>query len=229
MENKLNTLQGPLILLCLLVFMWSCKETKSESAPITQEIATPKPISKELTEVLDFADITASQEKELIELIGLFETKGSDVVQSINADEMTARLKQMKTSKKVENYPIIEIRGTDHVVLMLQGRGFGGPIWGKLLLNRKTMVFEKIQFDHKSESEGYGDAMTYSSFEDQFMQKRMLPETAGFQLHVKRKNVEPGFYSVDGISGATISSEAVIDMMNSGLAVYHAYLFPKPQ
>ena len=131
----------------------------------------------------------------------------------------------MKTSKKADSYPIIELKKTDSVVLMLQGRGYGGPIWAYLLLNKESMSIEKLQFDHKAESEGYGADMTYNSFESQFTKKPLLPETVGFRLSEEGKNSEPGFYEVDGISGATQTSNAAIDMMNYGLSIYNNYLF----
>ena len=226
MVNHFSSWMRSLIFLSLLGFIWSCKETKQEPVQQEPEIAAPKPITKEIKEVLDFAGISATRTEELPGLITFLETGGSGMVQPTSAEEVTARLKQMKTSKKLEYYPIVEIQGSDHVVLVLQGRGFAGPIWGHLLLNKKTMVLEKVQFDHRAETEGYGDVISYNSFENQFTEKTLLPETPGFQLNVPGQKLEPGSYPVDGISGATQSIQAVIDMVNAGLSVYSPYLFP---
>ncbi len=227
MKIRYSYWQRHLIWLCLLGILWSCKETKPAPVQTNTEIQEPKPIGKELKEVLDFAGISATNSEELTTLINLFEINESGTVQSMSPEKANTTLKQIKTSKKLDQYPIIEIQDTDHVVFVFQGRGYGGPIWAKALFNRGSMSFEKIQFDHKAESEGYGDGITYSNFEDQFTKKTLVPETEGFQLNVEGKDSQPGFYPVDGISGATQSSKAVIDMMNYGLSVYNSYLFPK--
>lgn len=73
----------------------------------------------------------------------------------------------MKREQAV-SLPIFEIKGTETVILPLQGVGFGGAIWAKVLVDRKALEIEKIEFEHKAESDGYGAAMTESSFERQF-------------------------------------------------------------
>ncbi len=220
-----RTWPGPVVFLCMIVLLWSCKETKSEPTATTPEVTVSKPIPKEIIEILEFAELPATQSEELAGLIGLQEIDNSGVLHMVSLEEAAKTLKQLKTSKKVDRHPIIELKGTDQVVLMLQGRGYSGPIWAYMLLNKKSMVIEKLQFEHKAESEGYGDFITYNSFENQFTEKPLLPETGGFQLSVEGRTLQPGFYAVDGTSGATQTCKAAVDMINNGISIYNKYLF----
>ena len=104
---------------------------------------------------------------------------------------------------------------------MVKGKGFGGPIWAMLLIDAKTLEILKIKFSHKAESEGYGAGIVRTSFQNQFKGKIVKISSAntfGLQGHG-----EETYYPIDGISGATVTNMAVVNMLNEGLKGYAEY------
>ena len=82
----------------------------------------------------------------------------------------------------------------------------------------------KLQFEHMAESEGYGAAITQSSFENQFVGIVLDPDLKDFGLKQNGVVLIEGVNMIDGISGATITSKAGIKMINQGLLKYRNYL-----
>ena len=130
-------------------------------------------------------------------------------------------------SGTAQDFPIFEIQNTQNVVLTVAGKGYGGIIWGKFLVDRNTLEIYKAAFEHKAESEGYGAGISLSAFENQFAGATVHLEENTFGLDQGGKTVVPGKHPIDGVSGATVSSMAVADMANSGLKKYKNYFNPQ--
>jgi len=108
----------------------------------------------------------------------------------------------------------------------MQGIGFGGPIWAKVLVDRNTLEIKNIAFDHFGETDGYGVAMTQTSFSDEFIGAIIDLDKNTFIFQKNLDDKKNTAISVDGISGATITSEAAIEMVNEGLKKFKGYLRP---
>ena len=203
----------------------NCKDPKPEvKEEIEVAAAEKKPVPKIIRELSAFTEISFSNPAD-IEQQGIFKLTGSKgIVVDSDMHEVAKICRQAMSSKKIVNYPIIEFEDSPKVVLMVQGKGFGGPIWGKLLLNKSEMTFEKIEFDHSAESEGYGAAMTRSSFEQQFTGVAIGSESFSFGLKQDNTTYASGDHLIDGISGATQTSISAVNMMNEALGKYNNYL-----
>lgn len=94
------------------------------------------------------------------------------------------------------------------IVLPLKGTGLWGPIWGYLALDPAGTVVGAV-FDHKGETPGLGGEISSDKFAQRFIGKRM--DTQSIAL---RKNADPASaYEVDAISGGTMTSNGVTDML----------------
>ena len=94
------------------------------------------------------------------------------------------------------------------IVLPLKGTGLWGPIWGYLALDPAGTVVGAI-FDHKGETPGLGGEISSAKFAQRFIGKRM--DTQPIAL---RKNADPASaHEVDAISGGTMTSNGVTDML----------------
>ena len=76
-------------------------------------------------------------------------------------------------------------------------------------------------FDHKKETPGLGAEINRDFFSNQFKNK-LIYENDLVKFEVK-KNGKGGSYEVDGISGGTITSNGVTDMIQERLAKYLPY------
>lgn len=203
----------------------SCKDQKPAVKEETEvAVAEKKQVPKIITELAAFSEISFSNPED-VEEQGIFKVIDvNGLAVESNIEEVAKICRQAMSSKKIDDYPIIEFKESPKVVLMAQGKGFGGPIWGKLLFNRSEMIFEKIEFDHSAESEGYGAAMTRSSFEQQFTGVDIGSESFSFGLKQDNSTYASGDHLIDGISGATQTSISAVNMINEALGHYNNYL-----
>ncbi|NNE78310.1 MAG: FMN-binding protein [Pricia sp.] len=216
-------------LLGTVLFFWSCKEKPENNVPEVQESVQELPKVKRLSPIISelvqfFSDTTLAEGADVNQIIAFKKIDNDDTIVEVDMDEGVSLYKSMMTPKNQEAFPIFEIRNTDTAILPISGKGFGGAIWAKVLIDRNTLEIKKIEFDHKAESEGYGAAMTRSSFENQFAGSVVNMEKNSFVL---QKNIEERVdygTPIDGISGATMTSEGVLDMVNEGLKKYKGYL-----
>lgn len=94
------------------------------------------------------------------------------------------------------------------IVLPLRGTGLWGPIWGYLALDGSSTVVGAI-FDHKGETPGLGGEISSEKFAQQFIGKKMDSQPIALRKNADRNNA----YEVDAISGGTMTSNGVTDML----------------
>ncbi len=87
------------------------------------------------------------------------------------------------------------------------------------------MTIAGANFDHASETPGLGAEIADRPFEEQFRGKRIYDEEGDFRPVTVVKGTAPPDdpHRVDGISGGTITSNGVTNMLRDGLEVYKSY------
>ena len=120
---------------------------------------------------------------------------------------------------------IADVDGENFYIVPLRGAGLWGPIWGYLGLESDLVTIAGANFDHASETPGLGAEIADSPFEEQFNGKRIFDEDGNFRPVTVIKGTAPPDdpYRVDGISGGTITSNGVTNMLRDGLRVYKSY------
>ncbi len=120
---------------------------------------------------------------------------------------------------------IADVDGESFYVVPLRGAGLWGPIWGYLGLESDLETIAGANFDHASETPGLGAEIADSQFEEQFRGKRIFDEDGDFRPVTVIKGTAPPDdpHRVDGISGGTITSNGVTNMLRDGLEVYKSY------
>lgn len=212
----------------VVLLLGSCKEKIVLQNLNTEqpEIAIEKPVSPLWKELAKFADLEVSDSIAVNQLFLFREIDENGVVETVDVNRAMNLYEKMMQRGMATSWPIFEIKNTDSVLLFVQGVGFGGPIWAKVAMDKTSLEIMKIEFDHRAESEGYGAAMTQSSFEDKFVGTKIDLEKNTFTLQNNmEKRVDDGIL-VDGISGATMTSQAALEMINEGLKKYKGFLNP---
>ena len=120
---------------------------------------------------------------------------------------------------------IAEVDGQTKYIIPLNGQGLWGAIWGYIALNEDKNTVYGTYFSHEGETPGLGSEIASAPFQKLFQGK-----------HIKRSNkvvsiavVKPGKTAdgqdyVDGISGGTITSVAVENMLKDNLKQYNSFL-----
>lgn len=120
---------------------------------------------------------------------------------------------------------IAEVEGETMYILPIRGGGLWGPIWGYIGLRSDLATVVGANFDHASETPGLGAEIADRPFQEQFPGKRIFDEDGNFRpIRVVKGRAPAGdLHAVDGISGGTITSNGVTDMLRNGLEVYKSY------
>jgi len=119
--------------------------------------------------------------------------------------------------------PIFELENTSNVILTIYGNGYWGRIWAFLLMDLEKLKITNILIDHMKETGGLGDDIRFPAFKNQFIGKKIGLSGNNFALHQKGEKIIEGNHSIDGVSGATMTSIGVIEMLNMELLKYEEY------
>lgn len=149
------------------------------------------------------------------------EIVSEDATQAFNID-MAKAIKIPSTEREVPLY-VAEKEGEKYYIIPLRGKGLWGPVWGFISLESDGKTVFGATFGHKSETPGLGAEISTDMFMDQF--KGKVLDEADFTINVVKpgKGTDPDS-DVDGISGGTITSVGVNDMIQDCLKAYEPYL-----
>ena len=103
-------------------------------------------------------------------------------------------------------------------VIPMQGNGLWGPIWGYLALDETSTVVGAV-FDHQGETPGLGGEISSEKFARQFIGKKMDTQPIALRKNADRNSA----YEVDAISGGTMTSNGVTDMLESAYEQFKVY------
>ena len=114
-------------------------------------------------------------------------------------------------------------------IIPMAGRGLWGPIWGYVALDEDLNTIGGTSFAHKGETPGLGAEISEHEFQDQFVGKKVFDKENQFvSVQVVKGGVIPDagdvYHRVSGISGGTITSNGVNEMLARTLKVYVPYL-----
>ena len=132
-------------------------------------------------------------------------------------------------------YSIICADGSKGIALRLDGKGLWGPIWGYVVLTEDGTTIKGVAFDHKSETPGLGAKITEAAFMKSFEGKKLYDKDGNYvSVRVLKPGTSPEIAKenrVDAISGATITSRGVDEMMqssihNSQFTIHNSQLMP---
>jgi len=136
--------------------------------------------------------------------------------------DMAAAIKAGNMDRAVPLY-VAEKEGDTYYIIPMRGKGLWGPVWGYLALESDVNTVVGATFDHKSETPGLGAEITTPMFTDQFPGKKISEAGMFKSISVVKAGTSAGDYAVDGISGGTITSNGVNDMLTDCLAPYAEY------
>lgn len=113
-----------------------------------------------------------------------------------------------------------------YYILSVRGKGLWDEIWGVIALESDLNTVTGVAFDHKSETPGLGaEIKDNPGFGKQFQGKKIYEGDNFVSVLVKKGGaVEGNLHQVDGITGATITSNGVTEMLQRGISLYLPYL-----
>lgn len=110
-------------------------------------------------------------------------------------------------------------------IISVRGNGLWDEIWGNIALESDLSTITGAAFDHKGETPGLGaEIKDNPGFGAQFAGKSIYDENGNYTSVVVRKGgAKDPKHDVDGISGATVTSDGVTEMLQRGIKYYEPY------
>ncbi len=126
---------------------------------------------------------------------------------------------------KDRKYPlyVASLNGTKKYVIPVVGSGLWGPIWGYLAIDEDKSSIYGATFDHKTETPGLGAEIKQPFFYDQYDSEVISVDGKYKKIKVVKDGSGGDAHKVDGITGGTITSKGVEEMVDRTVQVYVKY------
>lgn len=191
------------------------------------ELDKKKQILSSLNISLEGQDAAALYDKYIVKELVI--NSKAEILSDVKGDAF--KLDYIKElAKKIEERQlplyIAEVEGVTKYIIPLRGAGLWGPIWGYIALNEDSNSVYGTFFSHASETPGLGAEIAYSAFQQQFVGKRIFDDSNDFVsiAVMKAGQVSDKQDQIDAISGGTITSKGVEQMLLNCIGQYEAYL-----
>ena len=124
---------------------------------------------------------------------------------------------------------ICRVNGETKYVVPVYGMGLWGPISGYIALNADKSTVYGVYFNHESETAGLGaEIKDNKAWQEKFQGKKLFKngDDKTIALSVEKK-VEDPTTQVDAVTGATLTSNGVRDMLHEALGKYLVFINQK--
>lgn len=145
---------------------------------------------------------------------------------SAESVDMAVEKKKPEAERLLPVYIFTNAEGKSYYILSIRGSGLWDEIWGSIALEDDLKTIAGASFDHKGETPGLGaEIKDNPAFPSQFMGKLIYDDKGVYtSVSVVKPGTGGSAHQVDGISGATVTSNGVTEMMVRGLKYYEPYL-----
>ena len=176
----------------------------------------------------DDAQVKDTYEKYIIQDL-LVDAEGNITDSTDNVAFDVPMKKNVKLPVAERQLPVMKCRmddGSIKYVLPVYGAGLWGPIWGYIAVNEDGNTIYGANFSHEGETPGLGANITKPEFQELFCDKHLFVDGEFKSVAVLKKGQKAtnGAEQIDALTGATITSRGVSDMMADCLAPYETFL-----
>ncbi|MCB9040142.1 MAG: NADH:ubiquinone reductase (Na(+)-transporting) subunit C [Lewinellaceae bacterium] len=174
--------------------------------------------------VKDLSDAEVSQLFEKMEQPVL--NMQGETLEGVQAEDidMAKERKKPEAERRLPLY-IYEHNGEKFYILSVRGNGLWDEIWGNIALKSDGNTIAGAAFDHKGETPGLGaEIKDNPSFPKQFEGKKIYEDGQFVSVKVRKGGAKNKEHEVDAISGATVTSDGVTEMLYRGIEYYQPFL-----
>jgi Na+-transporting NADH:ubiquinone oxidoreductase subunit C len=207
-------------------------------AAVTLGLKVPQDKNSEIRKKMDILSALKVEDVTRLNAEKLYETyvktddclvldaEGNEIsgVEAFDVD-IKKQFRDKKLPVSDRQYPlyVADVDGAKKYVIPVVGSGLWGPIWGYIAVNEdKTSIFG-AQFDHKTETPGLGAEIKQPFFYNQYSSEVISVDGVYKKIKVVKDASGSEMHKVDGITGGTITSKGVEEMVDRTLQVYVKY------
>ncbi|MBO5181064.1 MAG: NADH:ubiquinone reductase (Na(+)-transporting) subunit C [Paraprevotella sp.] len=159
----------------------------------------------------------------------VLDAEGAVVSEGTSKDQDGFRVDEKAFKESLPLY-VCQVNGEVKYVIPMTGKGLWDGIWGYVALNADKNTIYGAYFSHKGETAGLGARITeYEGFQKQFEGKKVMgADGEQVAITVEKKGKEVTGLSADNrcdaVTGATLTSEGVKNMLKDCLSRYLTFL-----
>ncbi len=180
-------------------------------------------VNENLTERKAIEDAYSQRVQELVINSAGEEIEGVEVRDIVLKNE----LKKPVEERQLALFVYTGTDGKNRYVIPMQGVGLWGPIYGYLSIEDDFSTIYGAVFSHKSETPGLGAEIAEAPFQEQFPGKKLFDKSETFvSVNVIKQTAKTNLdrvHVVDGISGGTVTSTGVDEMIKTCVEPYLTY------
>ncbi len=175
----------------------------------------------------------ATMYSESIEAITV-DFKGNSL-SDVNAETVNVLKEFKKKDVSQKQFPVFIYNKGEAYIIPMYGNGLWDAVWGFIALDGDKNTIKGISFGHKGETPGLGARITNQDVKDRFIGKKIYDADgslgksengafAGVWFEKGEKKVYPADgHQVDGLAGASMTTEGVNSMLKKYLEFYTPY------
>ena len=133
-----------------------------------------------------------------------------------------AKYNEVITSGELDSPTLTaNVDGEEKLIVAVKGAGLWGPLWGWISINKDGETVYGTFFNHESETAGLGARIKEQWFQDLFKGKKIYQDgkvALGVYKQGKAPATLPTDSYVDAVTGATLTSNGVNDMIQKCLS-----------
>lgn len=148
-----------------------------------------------------------------------------EVIEGVNGYDIELK-KEYKKPVEERQFPvyIYKNEGETNYILPLIGLGLWDEVNGFAAFNGDFKTLRGVAFDHVGETPGLGAVITQKWFQDLFKGKTVFNKDNDYLLKIYKAGKSPnGISDVDGLSGATLTTEGMDNMLRDCIPNYLNY------
>lgn len=167
------------------------------------------------------------------QVLDIFDKQVQQVVVNLQGEEVDgvkaedidmAKEKKKADADKTLPLFIFSQGGEKFYILSVRGVGLWDEIWGNIALKGDLNTIGGASFDHAGETPGLGaEIKDNASFPNSFKGKQIFKDGEYVSVNVRKGGAVDKMHDVDGITGATVTSNGVTDMLYDGIKNYMPY------
>ncbi len=176
------------------------------------------------------ADLDKMTDKEILDLFNekikqvVIDANGK-VVDGAKAEDIDMAREEKKPIDQ-RQYPLFIFEGEkgNTYMVAVRGNGLWDKIWGTIAIADDFNTIVGASFGHASETPGLGAEITDNpAFPKQFQGKTLYKGDDFVSIAVVKGGVKDPAHQINSITGATITSVGVAEMLQRGIKVYLPY------
>lgn len=159
-----------------------------------------------------------------IEQVAL-DMSGNPVEDGVLAEDIDmAKERKKPEAERLLPLFIYEHEGAKYYIVSIRGNGLWDEIWGNIALESDLNTITGAAFDHKGETPGLGaEIKDNPKFPEMFKGKKIYEDGEYVSVTVRKGGARNEEHEVDAISGATVTSDGVTEMLYRGIKYYEPY------